>query len=163
MTKKIFTLSYSQLHLFSTLFICSLPFIFIIIAFTTGEREILFGFVIVLGIIGVCYLFAPQHYEVDDSGLLIWRYGPKIFIPKEKILDVRPVTLKFAIRTFGTGGLFGSYGWFYASNIGKFRAYITRSDRHVLLELAGEAPLLVSPDDPDEFLKNIQEIMNERT
>jgi hypothetical protein len=57
-----------------------------------------------------------------------------------------------ALRTFGNGGLFGYYGWFYKK--GAFRLYATRRDRLVEVVIDGKR-VVVSPDEPARFLDGL--------
>jgi hypothetical protein len=56
------------------------------------------------------------------------------------------------IRTFGNGGAFSGSGYFWNKEIGKFRAFITDPSDGVWIETP-EKTLLITPDNPDEFLK----------
>ena len=57
------------------------------------------------------------------------------------------------IRTFGVGGLFGYFGKFFNSKIGRLTMYGTRRNNTVLIETDNKK-IILTPDDPIEFLKH---------
>jgi hypothetical protein len=57
-----------------------------------------------------------------------------------------------AVRTFGNGGLFGWYGWFWKK--GPFRLYATRTDRLVEV-LVGGRRVVLSPDEPARLVEGL--------
>lgn len=61
-----------------------------------------------------------------------------------------------SIRTFGIGGLFGYIGYFKNSILGSYKAYATNSEKAVLIETS-DKPIIVTPDDPDLFVKNLNQ------
>lgn len=61
--------------------------------------------------------------------------------------DVKP------LRTL-TGG-FGTGGWFWSPRFGRFRGYLTNVRRVVVLKFE-RGTVLLSPDDPDAFVRHIE-------
>jgi hypothetical protein len=58
------------------------------------------------------------------------------------------------VRLWGSGGLFGYYGWFWSKALGKSRWYVT--DRSKALVVAdGHRIILVSPEDREGFIAAI--------
>lgn len=98
-------------------------------------------------------LFAPRKYIVTPTEIIVWRRGPKVVIPRDKISAVEPVKLKGVIRTFGVGGFMGSWGRFWSKDLGSFRAYVTRGDRAVAIRDRVGKTIVLSPDDPDGFVE----------
>ena len=113
------------------------------------------GILMILSI-PVVALFAPIKYFVDPSFITVWRYGPKIKIPIDNIIEVQPVELKSVMRTCAMGGAFGSYGWFHCKSLGNFRGYITRNDKTVAIMTVKGTPFIVSPDDREGFIAAVQ-------
>jgi hypothetical protein len=50
------------------------------------------------------------------------------------------------IRTFGVGGLFGYYGYYYSSSLGKLILYTTQRKNLILIEQKVGRKVLLSPD-----------------
>ena len=115
---------------------------------------ILFAFVPVVG------LFAPVKFCVDSLSVTVCRFGPDVVIPKDSIVEVKRVRLRFVWRTFGVGGLFGAWGWFRGSPLGTFLGYMTRRDNSVVLIRKAKAPVVLTPSDPDMFIDVVQAAFN---
>lgn len=57
------------------------------------------------------------------------------------------------LRTFAGG--FGTGGWFWSARFGRFRGYLTNVRRVVVLKF-DRGTVLLSPDDPDAFVRHIE-------
>src|SRR4051812_19622228 len=60
--------------------------------------------------------FMPVHYRVTQDQLIVQRPFDKISIAKSEIATVEILSddsLKWSIRVFGSGGMFGYFGRFY--------------------------------------------------
>lgn len=123
------------------------------------DKAIMLAAFIITTICIVGYLFAPQKYVVTPDRIIVWRFGPKVIILASSIEKVDFIELSNMIRTCGTGGFFGSYGWFYSSQLGNFRAYISRTDKLVVLRLKGANPVVLSPDDDYGFFQAVNDIV----
>ena len=53
----------------------------------------------------------------------------------------------------GAGGLGGAFGWLWTERRGIVRMYVARLDGLVWLERAGGQPWLITPDQPDAFVR----------
>lgn len=123
--------------------------------FTAEER---IGFVISTAILaityGSAYIFRPTGYSVKEYELVIHRPFNDVRYAREALESVQVIVkkdLQFTIRTFGVGGLWGYYGYFYNSVYGKMIWYITRRDHLVLIKTTNKKTILLSPDDIDAF------------
>jgi len=83
--------------------------------------------------------------------LACWAFSPR-GIEIEGVSVLPSGSLRGAVRTFGVGGLFGHYGWFYRK--GAFRLYATRTDRLVEVVIEGRR-IVVSPDEPQRFVDGL--------
>jgi hypothetical protein len=103
-----------------------------------------------------CWALGPKGLEIECGELRVRRNAWRpTSIPLSGIREIEilpPGALRGAIRTFGVGGLFGYYGWFYKK--GAFRLWATRSDRLVEIVAAGRR-VVVSPDDPARFVDGL--------
>lgn len=112
----------------------------------------LIGGILIISVVPAVAAFAPRRYVVCAGDLVIVRLISRISIARANIVEARRIDLKdlgFTIRTAGSGGLFGVFGYFWSRNIGNFHAYATRQNNYVLVRLGSGMPIVLSPDDPD--------------
>ena len=104
-------------------------------------------------IMGSCWAVAPTALSIDGRMLRIERRGWRpLDIPLDDIArtDGVPSLRPFgAVRLFGVGGFFGTFGLMWSRSIGRFRAYVTRSAPSLLRRRRSALPVLVTPDDRD--------------
>ncbi|RZJ68630.1 MAG: hypothetical protein EOO50_00170 [Flavobacterium sp.] len=113
--------------------------------------------VIMLGVLAGAYLFSPRAFSIDEKGITVHRFWADVEIPFGKILSakkIEKVSNKGLIRTLGNGGLFGYYGDFHNSEFGSMEWYLKRRRNIILIETA-TSKILISPDDVEDFLKNL--------
>jgi len=103
----------------------------------------------------VTYALSPRGFSLSPDGLRIHRpFGPHV-LPYTRIRSARraqPNEL-CGLRTFGSGGMFGFFGWFWSRKLGHYRTYVTNRREMVLVE--AERPYLLSPERPDDFLRSL--------
>jgi hypothetical protein len=106
---------------------------------------------VLLVTLSLAWAMAPRALVVDDREVTIERrMWPALRIPREEIDNAAPIDHlgKRALRLFGVGGFFGSYGLFYSDKLGRFRLYGTRAGQAVIVVRKGTLlPLVVTPDD----------------
>jgi hypothetical protein len=102
------------------------------------------------------WAMAPRAVEIEGGELKVLRRAWPA--AAYRLSEIEQVTLlprgwlSGALRTFGNGGLFGYYGWFYKK--GAFRLFATRTDRLVEAVIGGRRVVL-SPDDPERLVDAI--------
>lgn len=64
-------------------------------------------------------------------------------------------SLKGSIRTFGVGGLFGYFGKYFNRTLGSMTWYATRKDNFVLILTNDDKKIILTPNEPDKFLANL--------
>lgn len=104
------------------------------------------------------YIYRPLGYTITDNQVIIRRPWRSVIVERKSIKTAQIISkdqLKFTIRTFGVGGLFGYYGKFYNSVYGKMTWYLTRRDRLVLIKTVDNKTILLSPDEIDPFIKEL--------
>lgn len=109
-------------------------------------------------ILTVGFSFAPTRFSLDDKGIRIRRFWTNVFIPFDMIKSARKVEKipgKGLIRTMGSGGFFGYYGYFSNTEFGDMKWYVTHRSNVILMEVGSEK-ILISPDDEDDFLNLLQ-------
>jgi hypothetical protein len=114
---------------------------------------VLSGFIIISYLLA--YLFRPLRYSVSGDKLTIHRPIGNVVINKsdiEQVVALSSDDLKMTIRTFGVGGLFGFYGWFYNTRLGKMTWYATRRTDAVLVKTKASKKIVLTPDETEQFV-----------
>jgi len=107
------------------------------------------------------YLFSTKSYELNQTELLIRRPLVNVTINPQQIKNAIAMdrkTMGWAARTFGVGGLFGFYGYFFNAKFGNMTWYATRKDRVILIETFQGKKIVISPDNPDQFLNALDKV-----
>lgn len=119
---------------------------------------------IMIAILVVAFSFAPTRFTIGEKGITIRRFWTDAFLPFEKISSVRKlekIPSKGLIRTMGSGGFFGYYGYFSNSEFGSMKWYCTHRKDVVFLEVGSEK-VLISPDNVESFLQELQPHLQEK-
>lgn len=117
---------------------------------------------LLIGIFLYCYLFRITSYRVSREDVVICRPAGERRIPIAEIAEVVIPTresLRWTLRTFGNGGIFGYTGKFANLTYGAMTWYATRTDKTILLILNDNTKVLLSPDDlqlADEIRKTMR-------
>lgn len=103
--------------------------------------------------------FRPSQFVVHRGGLrVIWPLKCRE-IPRENISNVRLVDRQELRREIGwgmrvgAGGLWGGFGWLWTTQRGIVQMYVSRTDRFVWIERAGGRPWLITPEEPEAFVR----------
>ena len=105
-------------------------------------------------------LFVPLRLIVDEKRLRIWRPIGKVEIQLEDIKscsiieDSRSFFDK-AIRTFGSGGLYGYLGHFRHDKYGKMRMFVTHTKQCFLIQMKDGRNLVFSSPKREEIVEYI--------
>jgi hypothetical protein len=102
------------------------------------------------------WALGPRAIELTGGELRVlrraWRGAGYPLAEVTEVALLPPRWLLGAVRTFGNGGLFGWYGWYWKK--GPFRLYATRTDRLVEVVVGGRR-IVLSPDDPERLVEGI--------
>lgn len=121
--------------------------------------------ILILGIYSFCYLFMPIRYVVEKDRLTIKRPLKDYHLELNKIKNVYLTdkeNMKWTIRTFGVGGLFGYYGKFRNKTLGNMTWFATKRNNYLVLETTGKQKIILTPDNTnmvkelDALIKNSQ-------
>ncbi len=96
------------------------------------------------------WLYAPKSYTLENDMLCINRSIGQKKINLTDITEIRVVTKKdmgWLIRTFGVGGLFGYFGYFYSSKLGSLIFYATKRSNSVFIRTSIGRNIIITPDD----------------
>jgi hypothetical protein len=106
------------------------------------------------------YAYSPRRYALDGRAILVTRLVGTMRIPLDDLREARKATpddFRGCIRLWGSGGLFGYYGLFSTTKLGKSTWYVTNRSNAVVLITAAKT-ILFSPDDPSGFLATIRSV-----
>ncbi|MGY3054094.1 hypothetical protein ACVWYG_002297 [Pedobacter sp. UYEF25] len=121
-----------------------------------AANSVFFVLPLVFGIYIICLLLMPLRYTITDNEILVERIFSKVHIKKENIKSLQQIgisSIAGTIRTFGNGGLFCFTGHFVNASIGKMTWFVTRKDTLILLYLNDGKRIVISPNEPKEFIK----------
>jgi len=147
----LFTASYDRTAKIVTAVVC-----LILLAAAVAIQNI-FVAILSLLVILLAYAYSTRGYVVQDGVIVIRRPIGKIRVPLDSVREARlatPDDFRGCIRLWGSGGLFGYYGLFRTSTLGRSSWYMTDRSRAVVL-IAGAKTILVSPGDTQGFLAAI--------
>ncbi len=125
-----------------------------------GARVLVVPALIVLLIYGWIWTrFRPAEFVVHPHALeVVWPLKRRE-ISRQEITTVRLLTrqelrdeIGWGIR-IGAGGLWGGFGWLWTARRGIVQMYISRLDRFVWIERQSARPWLMTPDQPEAFVR----------
>ena len=121
----------------------------------TGRNGTFYTAVTLLLIYFIAFSFRPINYKIINNLLVIHRLFIDVKIERDNIKSVGLIDknkIHGAIRIFGVGGLFGYFGNFANFEMGKMTWYATRKDRTVLINTKDNKKIILTPDEPEEFV-----------
>lgn len=101
------------------------------------------------------FVLRPINYSFTNDSLIVHRLLKDVIINKNQIKTVEFIDkekMKGAIRTFGVGGLFGYFGSFSKSGIGKMTWYATNLNNLVLIKTINNKNIVLTPNEPNKFI-----------
>lgn len=99
------------------------------------------------------YLLIPK-ISLGNGNIYIKNYFVTIKIPIQELVGIKlyeRVGMNF--RTFGVGGVFGYFGYFNGNDVW----YVTNIHKKIKIQTSKKL-YMISPENPEEFLKEVQEI-----
>lgn len=143
---------------------------------TTGVFLLLVTFTIIFGLfldnlllaVGIITLFvcvllmpllwAPQGYAVEGNLVTVRRRIGDVEIAVARMPERWRWTW-WGLRLFGSGGLYGYFGYFIFKGIGGVRMYATNRHSLVLLVDKKGNRILVSPNESERFIQQLREAL----
>lgn len=107
----------------------------------------------------------PKCFEISSEGMVIVWPARTRKLPRAAFTEIRTIKrmeLGRMVRKFGIGGIFGQFGWFHSVYIGNVDAYMTRNDGMVLIKLRNRRPILITPENPEKFVKALQVVVTSK-
>lgn len=123
--------------------------------------------ILAIGLFAILYWVFTERikgYAIVNEGVKIVKGKDSEVIKKAAILEVKPIAYKdirFSIRTFGIGGVFGFSGSFTNKKFGDMMWYFTRKDKLVMI-VTNTQKFVLSPDKSKDFLKEVQKMIDEK-
>lgn len=105
------------------------------------------------------FAFKPINYNLTNDELIIHRLFIDVKIDRTHIKSVELIDkeiIRWSFRTFASGGLFGYFGKFVNSKLGKMTWYATRKDRIVLVQTINDRKIILTPNDPLKFIADFK-------
>lgn len=102
--------------------------------------------------------FVVHPYFLEVVWPLRRRQLPRSSIISTELVNRRDLHAKtgWCIR-IGAGGLWGGFGCLWTRKRGLVQMYLSRSDGLVWIESVGERPWLISPREPEEFVRALSD------
>jgi len=97
----------------------------------------------------IVYMYRTLSYYVDRDNITIHRPAKDVQIPIQEIAEVFQATsesMRWSVRTFGNGGLFGFYGKFWNKIYGNMTWYATRRDNFIVVVTKDNKKIVLTPD-----------------
>ena len=111
------------------------------------------SFVLMYGAIIIAYCFIPKRIAVSYDQILIKNLFGSVLINIDEIETLEKIEKTgLNLRTFGIGGLFGYFGRFNGGELW----YVTNTHKKVKIILKSGKVYIISPENPDDFVKEIQ-------
>lgn len=145
-----------------TLGLLALPVVFLAIA-ASGQSLLLGpGLILVATYVWVWLRFRPTRFVVGPAAIeVVWPLKRRR-IARASVGEVRCIDnaelrriAGWAVRV-GAGGLWGGFGWAWTQRRGIAQMYVSRTDRYVWIERGAERPWLITPADPDAFVRALR-------
>ncbi|MBL7691787.1 MAG: hypothetical protein JNM41_09335 [Flavipsychrobacter sp.] len=109
------------------------------------------------------WLYRPEAVTLTDEAVVVDRKISKISIPYSDIAQIilpEAKDMRFAVRTFGNGGLFGYTGKYFKQPYGSMTWYCSQRKNYVLLETSAGKKIVVTPDERDAMVDELTSKIN---
>ena len=145
-----------------TLFLLALPAAFIGSG-VIGPSLLFLPGILLLAIYAWVWLrFRPTRFVVSADAIEVYWPLNRRRIARSSIQSVRRVDnaelreIAGAGIRVGAGGLWGGFGCLWTTHRGIAQMYVSRTDGYVWIERGKERPWLITPDDPDGFVRALR-------
>ena len=145
-----------------TLALLALPAVFLWIA-ATQQAPLQIPALLVIAIYAWVWLrFRPTRFVVAPDAIEVEWPLKRLRIPRSSIKEARHIDNAELRRIVGrgmrvgAGGLWGGFGWLWTQRRGIVQMYVSRTDGYVWLERGTERPWLITPQDPDAFVRALR-------
>ena len=118
-----------------------------------ASQSVVIGFILFL-LICLSYAYSARGYVCEGPRVIVKRLVGDVTIPLDGLREARAATrddFRGCMRLWGNGGLFGYYGLFRTTKLGKCNWYVTNRKNAVVLVTQSKTVVL-SPHDVTGFL-----------
>ena len=118
-----------------------------------ASHSVVVAFILFL-LICMSYAYSPRGYVCEGTRVVVKRLVGDVAIPLDGLREARAASgddFRGGRRLWGNGGLFGYYGLFRTTRLGKCTWYVTNRKNTVVLVTPSKTVVL-SPDDVTGFL-----------
>lgn len=128
------------------------------------DRKSIMMPIVAIGLFGLLYWVFTERiigYEVLNEGVKIIKGNDVQLIKKDLILEVKSIDykdLRFSVRTFGIGGVFGFSASFTNKKFGDMTWSFTSKDNLVMI-VTQKQKFVVSPDNRTLFITKVSEFI----
>lgn len=114
--------------------------------------------VLFMAVILISYCFVPKRIAISEDQILIRNLFGAVIINIAEIKSIGKIEKRgFHLRTFGVGGLFGYFGYFNGKDVW----YVTNTYKKIKIILLTGKIYMVSPENPEDFIKEVEERKSE--
>jgi len=105
--------------------------------------------------------FRPGAFIIHrDAVEIVWplkrRRIARTRIESVRLIDVAELKQEIGRgMRVGAGGLWGGFGWLWTQRRGIVQMYISRTDHMVWIERGSDRPWLITPERPEEFVREL--------
>ena len=156
----LFAASLDKTALVSTVLIAGLFAAIVAVEFATvGKAGLVVPSCTAVGLLLLYLLtfaYRATGYVTTARELIIKRPLADVHIRRadiKRVVALAARDIKGSVRLFGVGGMFGYYGKFANSPLGRMTWYATRRDTPVLVTTTDHRQLILTPDDPAQFVR----------
>ena len=153
----------SSVVLTVTLILLALPIGFYVAALAGARFHTAPCFIVIACYMWIWLRFRPTRFVMHKQSLeVIWPLKRQE-IPLHSISSVRLLdrdALKQEIGwglRLGAGGLGGGFGWLWTKRHGLVQMYISRTDGFVWVERKSDRPWLLTPEQPEAFIRALSD------
>jgi hypothetical protein len=107
----------------------------------------------------ITFLYRPFAYTINRDTIAIKRLiGSKSIALRDitTATAIEKIELRWAFRIFGVGGFFGYWGKFTNSKFGTMTWYATNLNKAVMIETKKGKRIVMTPNDVDAFISQVQ-------
>jgi hypothetical protein len=114
----------------------------------------------------ITFLYRPVAYTINGDSISIKRLIGSKNIALSDIANVTAIErkqLRWAVRLFGVGGLFGYWGTFTNGQFGRMTWYATNLNKAVMIETKKGKRIVITPDTAADFINEFKKKLSKKT